>query len=127
MRALVTFEVKPTGLVPVMVIQASGNHKPEGRAVPGWQQDMQGLLDRSKRAPDNSETGQPGTFEHEWIDWVQDYYSDGMTCLTAEVKPEPTVDALFQHRVTDGVPVPRQSTPSRTSAPEPVRPRERPT
>ena len=47
----------------------------------------------------NDQTEERGTFE-DWIDWALDTFANGHTSWATEVKPEITVEELFQREVS---------------------------
>jgi hypothetical protein len=100
-RALLLFERQAdASWLPTTVILATPRRL-EGKALPGDpNRDARlAMLLRDARPPRiNDSTEERGTFE-DWISWGVHHLADGHTSWSTEVKPEITVDALYQREV----------------------------
>jgi hypothetical protein len=113
-RAMLLFERQAdASWLPTTVILATPKRL-QGKCLPG-SPDRDARLARilTDALPPriNDQTEERGTFE-DWISWGTYNLANGMTTWATEIKPEITVDALYQREVLDVVPLLRPSHPA---------------
>jgi ADP-ribosylglycohydrolase len=117
---MLLFERQPdASWLPTTVILATPKRL-DGRALPG-SPDRDARLARilTDALPPriNDQTEERGTFE-DWISWGTYNLANGMTTWTTEIKPEATVDALYEREVANVVA--SLSPPAEVIEPDPV-------
>jgi len=120
-RAMLLFERQAdASWLPTTVILATPKRL-QGKCLPGSpDRDARLAMLLSDALPPriNDQTEERGTFE-DWISWGTYNLANGMTTWATEIKPEVTVDALYQREVLAVVPAPitRPSLQPTTEAP----------
>ena len=107
-RAMLLFERQPdASWLPTTVILATPKML-QGKALPGSADRdarLARILTDSLPPRINDQTEERGTYE-DWIDWALNALANGHTTWATEIKPEITVDALYQREVLDVIPKP---------------------
>jgi ADP-ribosylglycohydrolase len=104
-RAMLLFERQAdASLLPTTVILATPKRL-DGRALPGSPNRdarLSSILQNALPPRINDLTEERGTFE-DWIGWAINHLANGMTTWATEIKPEGTVDTLYEREVANVV------------------------
>lgn len=110
-RALLLFERQAdASWLPTTVILATPKRL-QGKCLPGdLNRDarLASIVTNALPPRPNDSTEARGDYE-DWVDWARDAFANGHTSWATEVKPEITVDELFQREVLDVVRAVRRS------------------
>lgn len=107
-RAMLLFERQAdASWMPTTVILATPKRL-QGKCLPGSptrDERLTSILQNALPPRINDQTEERGTFE-DWITWGVYNMANGHTTWATEIKPEITVDALYQREVLDVIPKP---------------------